>query len=68
MQSVLVPELATCLVMEDADVDTEEARQIITESGDIGELLNAEEEENVPSGEDAPTVSYGHEDAGVIEI
>ncbi|KAG7293321.1 hypothetical protein NEMBOFW57_003367 [Staphylotrichum longicolle] len=42
LQSVLVPELAVRLVMEDMDVGEEEARAILSESVDVGELLNDE--------------------------
>ena len=47
VHAVLVPELAVSLVREDMNVDEEEARQIIKESSDLGELLNEEEEEVV---------------------
>lgn len=46
--SVLVPELAISLVKEDAGVDARRAREIISESADIGELLNGEQDEKVP--------------------
>ncbi|KAH6651073.1 RTC4-like domain-containing protein [Chaetomium tenue] len=42
LQAVLVPELAVRLIMEDMGVGVEEARTILTESSDIGELLNDE--------------------------
>jgi hypothetical protein len=42
LQAVLVPELAVRLIMEDMAVGVEEARKILTESSDIGELLNDE--------------------------
>lgn len=42
LQAVLVPELAVRLIMEDMGVGVEEARGILTESSDIGELLNDE--------------------------
>ena len=48
LQSVLVPELALALVMEDASCTADEARQIISDSLEIGETLNGEEEEKVP--------------------
>lgn len=48
LQSVLVPEMALALVMEDADCDADEAKRIIEESSDIGEALNEAEEEKVP--------------------
>lgn len=48
LQSVLVPEMALALVMEDADCDAEEARRIIKESSDIGDALNEVEQEKVP--------------------
>ena len=42
LQSVLVPELAVRLVMEDMGVTEEEAREILEESTEVGELLNDE--------------------------
>ncbi|KAK0668277.1 RTC4-like domain-containing protein [Cercophora samala] len=42
LQAVLVPELATKLVMEDMDVGEAEAREILAESSSVGELLNDE--------------------------
>ncbi|GAB7343497.1 hypothetical protein MBLNU457_1511t1 [Dothideomycetes sp. NU457] len=59
VQSVLVPELAVALVMEDCGVDTKEARQILLESADIGEALNAEEVEKVDRGSESPEPEYG---------
>lgn len=48
MQTVLVPEMAQALVMEDLRLDPEEARHVIAESSDIGDAINEEEEEKVP--------------------
>ncbi|KAL2023496.1 hypothetical protein VTK56DRAFT_2492 [Thermocarpiscus australiensis] len=42
LQSVLVPELAVQLIMEDMSVGEDEARRILTESSWVGELLNDE--------------------------
>lgn len=42
VQSVLVPEVAVRLIMEDMKVDGEEAREILTNSAEIGELMNDE--------------------------
>lgn len=42
LQSVLVPELAVQLIMEDMGVGEEEARTILKESSWVGELLNDE--------------------------
>ncbi len=42
LQSVLVPELGVRLVMEDMGVTEEEAREILEESTEVGELLNDE--------------------------
>lgn len=47
-QSVLVPELAVCLVKEDMGVDDESARQILRESIDIGEKVNPAIDDEVP--------------------
>lgn len=45
VQAVLVPELATLLVMEDMDVGKERAIDILSESIEIGDLVNEEEED-----------------------
>jgi hypothetical protein len=42
LQAVLVPELAVRLIMEDMGVGEEEARAVLMESSDVGELLNDE--------------------------
>ncbi|KAK6842692.1 hypothetical protein PG987_003552 [Apiospora arundinis] len=42
VQSVLVPELAVRLIMEDMDVDEESARQIMDESRGLGDVLHEE--------------------------
>ncbi|KAL8994394.1 MAG: hypothetical protein Q9169_005629 [Polycauliona sp. 2 TL-2023] len=45
VQGVLVPEMAVMLVKVDMQVDEEQARVILTESSEIGNLLNEEEDE-----------------------
>lgn len=45
VQAVLVPELAVLLVMDDMGVDEDKSREILADSGDIGNLLNEEEDE-----------------------
>ena len=57
--SVLVPELAVCLVREDFDVGTEEAKKIVSESADLGDLLNEEQEERIPRALASPPPTYG---------
>lgn len=47
-QSVLVPELAMRLVKEDMQVSDESARQIMRDSIDVGEKLNAAPNDEVP--------------------
>ncbi|KAI9814312.1 MAG: hypothetical protein M1826_002278 [Phylliscum demangeonii] len=42
IQAVLVPELATLLVREDMGVDEAEARRILNESAEMGELMHDE--------------------------
>lgn len=42
VQSVLVPEVASRLIMEDLSVTLEKARDVLTESVEVGELLNDE--------------------------
>ncbi|KAK1830304.1 RTC4-like domain-containing protein [Podospora conica] len=51
VQSVLVPEVAVRLIMEDMDVGAEKARQIMEDSMWLGELLN-EELDDVVLGDD----------------
>ena len=45
VQGVLVPELAIMLVKDDMRVDDEQARVILKDSSEIGDLLNEEEDE-----------------------
>lgn len=67
VQSVLVPELASCLVMEDAAVDAVRAREILAESADIGDVLNEEEEEKVQrKAASTQMPAYGAEEAEAI--
>ncbi|EZF25149.1 hypothetical protein H100_02498 [Trichophyton rubrum MR850] len=47
VQAVLVPELTTILVKEDMDVDDEEARRIMQDSMEIGDLLNQQLDDTV---------------------
>jgi len=42
VQSVLVPEVAVLLIMEDMNVEVEEARDILEDSAAIGELIHEE--------------------------
>ncbi|KAM0709378.1 hypothetical protein Q7P35_003416 [Cladosporium inversicolor] len=49
VQAVLVPEVAVALVKEDMKVDDKQAREIIKESLELGELLNEEAHEEVVS-------------------
>lgn len=46
-QAVLVPELTVLLIKEDMKVDSERARQILKESTDIGNKLNAAEDDQI---------------------
>ena len=45
VQAVLVPELATLLVMDDLKVDAERAREVLQDSVELGNFLNEEEDE-----------------------
>ena len=63
VQSVMVPELAVALVMEDCHVEAKEARQILLESADVGEALNAEEAEKVARASESPEPEYGLDSA-----
>lgn len=46
-QAVLVPELAVLLIKEDMNVDSQDARQILRESIDIGLRLNPAEQDQI---------------------
>jgi hypothetical protein len=48
IQTVLVPELATLLIKEDMEADDDGARQIMQESTEIGDRLNAIPNDVVP--------------------
>ncbi|KAL8729679.1 MAG: hypothetical protein Q9181_004922 [Wetmoreana brouardii] len=47
VQAVLAPELAVMLVRDDMNVDEEQAREILKESSEVGNLLNEEEDEDI---------------------
>lgn len=47
VQAVLVPELTVMLVRDDMDIKDEEARQVIRESMEIGDLLNEQPDDFV---------------------
>ena len=56
VQAVLVPELAVRLIRDDMkldDDDEEKAREVLRESGEIGNLLNEEEEDEIVATESA---------------
>ncbi|KAI9740976.1 MAG: hypothetical protein M1834_002687 [Cirrosporium novae-zelandiae] len=52
VQEVLVPELTIILVKDDMNVDDEQARNILNESSELGDLLNAEVDDIVTGGVD----------------
>ncbi|KAL9607832.1 MAG: hypothetical protein Q9167_007295 [Letrouitia subvulpina] len=65
VQAVLAPELAVLLVKDDMGVDDEQARVILRDSADIGNLLNEEEDEVIRDAEeqeedDIKAVKKGH--------
>lgn len=45
VQAVLAPELAVMVVKDDMKVDDEQAREILRESSEVGNLLHEEEDE-----------------------
>ena len=47
VRAVLVPELATLLVMDDMKVDAEKARVVLRDSVELGNFLNEEEDETI---------------------
>ena len=47
VRAVLVPELATLLVMDDMKIDAEKARMVIRDSVQLGSFLNEEEDETI---------------------
>jgi hypothetical protein len=49
VQAVMVPEVAVLLVEEDMRVDAQQARTVLAESWELGELLNEEADEKVES-------------------
>jgi len=62
VQSVLVPELATRLVMQDMDTSEERAMQVLEESGEIGELVNEDVDEATQMPLPQLVVDYSEED------
>ncbi|KAF4548315.1 Hypothetical protein D9617_29g006910 [Elsinoe fawcettii] len=59
VQAVIVPELALGLIMEDMELDETKAKKILAESEEIGDLLNAEEEEKIVTKIATPPPTYG---------
>lgn len=57
-QAVLVPELAVLLIKEDMNVDSQDARQILRDSTDIGNRLNAAEDDQIHHEEDEDDNHY----------
>ena len=47
VRAVLVPELATLLVMDDMKIDAEKARKVLQDSVELGNFLNEEEDETI---------------------
>lgn len=45
VRAVLVPELATLLVMDDMNIGAEEARKVLRESVELGNIINEEQDE-----------------------
>lgn len=66
IQEVLVPELAMRLVAEDLDVGEARAREVLRESGEIGELVNGvdEGEDEGEKGADEASGCMKDEDGG----
>lgn len=66
IQEVLVPELAMRLVAEDLDVGEARAREVLRESGEIGELVNGvdEGEDEGEKGADEASGCMRDEDGG----
>lgn len=67
-QSVLVPELAVCLIKEDMHVNDDEARKVLSESTKIGRLVHEEEEERVAITNDAVLENSGSRDEDNSEL
>lgn len=57
VQAVLVPELATLLVMDDLKVDAEKARKALQDSIELGNFLNEEEDEMIKDPETDDTIA-----------
>jgi len=67
VHAILVPEMALGLIMEDMNCDRDKAQVILTDSADIGELFNAEEDEKVPQVEiDLLDTSGVNDDSEII--
>jgi len=67
VHSVLVPELAVSLIVEDKDVSPEAARDILVESADIGDILHGEEEERIPRAKATLPSAFDTGDTGDTE-
>ncbi|GAM82749.1 hypothetical protein ANO11243_007350 [Dothideomycetidae sp. 11243] len=58
VQAVVVPELALALIMEDMGTDAEEARTVLDQSTELGNMLNSEEDEHLPVRAHTPPPTY----------
>ena len=65
VQAVLAPELAVMLVKDDMNVDEEQAREILKESSEVGNLLNEEEDEMI---KDAVVEMGSRDESGTVRV
>lgn len=68
VQTVLVPEVAVKLIMEDMKVDEQEAREILAASAEIGELMNEELRDVVTRNEKEIVVDSDESDGDLSEL
>ncbi|KAF2224366.1 RTC4-like domain-containing protein [Elsinoe ampelina] len=61
VQAVIVPELAIGLIMEDMGIGEQSAKEVLEESEEIGDLVNAEEEDKVVTKPVTPPPTYGED-------
>ncbi|KAG8625375.1 hypothetical protein KVT40_007126 [Elsinoe batatas] len=61
VQAVIVPELATGLIMEDMGIGEQSAKEVLEDSEEIGDLVNAEEEDKVVTKPVTPPPTYGED-------
>jgi len=67
VQAVVVPEFALNLIMEDMGIDRVKAEKILYDSSDLGDVLNIDDDDQLPQRPVTPPLrSYGEEGSSLF--